>query len=399
MPDIINHGGDSGPSPWPKRAVVAVVLLLAVAVAAKHLPHHPRPPSRQPRANAAPLVPGGRSAEPAGQGPPTGISGLVMPPGDGIELPAAGNQPAWFVPATGAVSPIGGLPRDSDGYQFARAAGGWAVLAGPAATGCATCAARPTSAFFVADGARSATWVGAADALAPGAAAGSVWLLSYPPGADISTASASAQEVSARGSVLGPRITLPPDSVIVQGTVDGLLLAPALPRPGHTSDELWNPAGGPGSRRFAGVIAATPDEIAWAPPCSRLCRVEVLGLASGRLITIGLPGASSAASGAFSPDGRLLALEVSFYLSGDDGALAMQLDVAAISNGRLTAVPQTYVSSDALVGFGWPTRSDSLVAELSFTTRVQVTAWQPGASELAVADVTPARIASALVLG
>ncbi len=144
----------------------------------------------------------------------------------------------------------------------------------------------------------------------------------------------------------------------------------------------------------------TGNEIAWAPQCNQLCRVEILDLASGRQVTVSLPGASSAANAAFSPDGRLLALAASFYLSGDDGALAMQLFVASATSGRLTVVPQTYVSSDALVGFGWPTERESLVAELSFTTRVQVTSWQPGATRLAVASITPASAAfSLLVVG
>ena len=44
----------------------------------------------------------------------------------------------------------------------------------------------------------------------------------------------------------------------------------------------------------------------------------------------------------------------------------MQLDVASVASGRLTVVPGTFVSSDALAGFGWPDGSDSLVAEFNF---------------------------------
>ncbi|HXW43463.1 MAG TPA: hypothetical protein VEL03_01665 [Streptosporangiaceae bacterium] len=397
MPDIITQGGEGKPSPWPRRVVAVVVLLVAIAVVARHLPRQARGHAVRRTAVASRPAPDALPVIGAG-GPPTGISGLIMPPRDGLRLPVAGARPSWFSPATGALVPIAGLPRDSNGYQFVRAAGGWAVLANPAGQACPSCAVRPTSAFFLPDGARSAAFVGAADGVAPGAAAGSLWLVSYPPGADMSTASASAQEVSDRGAPLGRPVTLPADSVIVQGTVRGLLLAPALPRPGRVTDTLWTPAGSSGSRSFAGVIAASGSEIAWAPQCDPLCRVEVLDLASGRVVSIALPGASSAANAAFSPDGRLLALEVSFYLSGDDGALAMQLFVASATSGRLTVVPQTYVSSDALVGFGWPTGRDSLVAELSFTTRVQVTSWQPGAARLAVADVSPASVASSLLV-
>jgi hypothetical protein len=62
-------------------------------------------------------------------------------------------------------------------------------------------------------------------------------------------------------------------------------------------------------------------------------------------------------------------------------------------------VPSTWVSSDALVGFGWPNGGDSLVAELSFTTTIQVTSWRPGAADLAVAALRPGRDSASLVVG
>ena len=95
----------------------------------------------------------------------------------------------------------------------------------------------------------------------------------------------------------------------------------------------------------------------------------MLDLATGRLTTIGLAGETSAASGSFSPDGHLLGLEVSFTDGGEDGELALQLEVASPASGRLTVVPGTWVSSDALAGFGWPAASDTLIAKLTFATR------------------------------
>ena len=81
----------------------------------------------------------------------------------------------------------------------------------------------------------------------------------------------------------------------------------------------------------------------------------------------------------FSPDGSFLAVQVSFSDDSDDGELAVQLELVATASGRLTTVPQTWVSSNALIGFGWPASSESLVAELSFTTKVQLASWHPGA--------------------
>ena len=66
---------------------------------------------------------------------------------------------------------------------------------------------------------------------------------------------------------------------------------------------------------------------------------------------------------------------------------------------RLAAVPGTWVSSDALVGFGWPAGSDSLVAEFSFTTKVQLASWRPGASRLAIVVLRPQHSPASLVIG
>ena len=127
--------------------------------------------------------------------------------------------------------------------------------------------------------------------------------------------------------------------------------------------------------------------------------MQVLDLSTGRRTIVALPGVSSAASAAFSPGGDFLALEVSFYNGADEGALATQLDVASIASGRLTVVPGTWASSDALIGFGWLAGGDSRIAELSFTTKVQVTSWSPGAPRLAVTALRPGQDSDSLVLG
>jgi len=127
--------------------------------------------------------------------------------------------------------------------------------------------------------------------------------------------------------------------------------------------------------------------------------MQVLNLATGRQQTAGLPVARSVANAAFSPGGSLLAVQLSFSNDSADGAQAVQLELMSMATGRLTAVPQTWVSSTALVGFGWPASSDSLVAELSFTTKVQLASWRPGASRLAIAVLRPQRSPVSLVIG
>jgi hypothetical protein len=122
----------------------------------------------------------------------------------------------------------------------------------------------------------------------------------------------------------------------------------------------------------------------------------VLDLATGRQTSVALPSGSSAAGASFSPNGQLLALQLSYGL---DGALAMRLDVATVATGRLTEVPHATGSSDALFAFGWPADGDSLVAEFTFMPTIQLASWHPGASRLAVSVLKPGRTQASLIVG
>ncbi|HEY6492736.1 MAG TPA: hypothetical protein VIZ43_05645 [Trebonia sp.] len=399
--DILSQGGDRDPSRWPRRvAVIGTPILVAVAVIVYlTVGRHPHSPAAAPSASAAastaPVSVGLDAPGPPAE--PDGIGGPTLPWAGTLRLPVAGMQPVWFSPATGRSEAIGGLPADSSGYQFTRVDGGWAVQANSGGnTECGDCSVPPLPVWFLADGSRSVTRVGTANQVTPAATAGAVWLTSYPPTADTGTVARTAREVNLAGAPLGPPVSLPPGYVIYQATGHGLLLAPVTQQPGTQAYRLWNPAKPQASRTFDNVIAASPAEIAWTPRCAATCQVRLLDLATGRQTAVNLPAGSSAAGGAFSPTGDLLALQLS---SGDDGALAMRLDVASVTSGRLTAVPGTSVSSDALVGFGWPTSADSLVAEFIFATKVQLASWQPGASRLAVAVIHPGQDQASLVVG
>lgn len=402
MHDVLSQGGDRDPGPWPRRLAAAAVLVVLLAVViVEHLPRHrdapPRPARASITASPAPLAASPAPGQPARPG---GVIGQTLRWASSLRLPVTGVQPAWFWPARGRVEPIGGLPRDKSGYLFTRIGGGWAVQPDSAARpGCGSCAGLPLPVYVLADRAQSASRLGTADAVAPAAAAGALWLTSYPPGADMGTAAGTAQEVSVAGAPLRPQLRLPAGYAIDQAAGRGLLLAPVSPRPGMTAYKLWDPAAPHASRTFDGVIAASAGEIAWTPMCAPLCQVHMLDLATGRDTVLPLPGGSSAVNGGFSPDGNFLALQVSFGSGGDGGELAMQLEVASVATGRLTVVPGTWVSSDALAGFGWPAGSDSLVAELRFTTKVQVVSWRPGAARLAVAVVRPAQNSTSLIVG
>jgi hypothetical protein len=394
--DIISQRGNRGRGrrPWPWLVAILAVLVLATVVIVEHLPRH-QPALAQPRPAPVTLAP-----LPGPVAGAEGVSGLVMPRDASLRLPSAGQQPVWLWPATGRTQPIGGLPVDASGYRFTRVAGGWAVQAtSDARLRCGTCAGPRLPVYFLADGARSVTPAGAANEVAPGAAAGALWLTSYPAGADISTASGTAREINVATGAAAAVVTLPAGYAIDQGTDHGLLLAPAAPT-GTATYELWNP-GTPHavSRTFDGVLAASASQVAWATRCAPVCGVEVLDLATGRDTVVRLPGASSAVNAAFSPDGKFLTVQASFVNLGDDGALAMQLDVVSTASGDPAVLPVMRVSSDALVGFGWPAGGDDLVTELNFMAKLQIVAWRSGAHGLSVAVISPGPESDSLIVG
>jgi hypothetical protein len=379
------------------------VLVLVAVLIVHYLPQSRHRTARTARAAVTvtppPAVSSAVSGDAGVAAEPDGITGQILSWPGGLRLPATGERPVWFWPATGQVLPIGGLPPQRSGYQFTRAAGGWAVQANPGAqAGCGSCAGRQRAVYFLADSGRSATRAGLADAVAPGVP-GTLWLTSYPPDAAPRTAAGVAREVSIAGRQLGPQFRLPAGYLIEQGTSRGLLLVPMASRAGTIADRLWDPAAPQASRTFDGVIAASATQIAWSPSCVARCRVQVLNLATGRRAAAELPAASSVANAAFSPDGSSLVIQVSFSDNTANGARAVQLERVSLASGRLTTVPQTWVSSDALIGFGWPASSDNLVAEFSFTTKVQLASWHPGASRLAIAVLRPQHSPASLVIG
>jgi hypothetical protein len=135
VPDILSQGGGREPGPWPRRVESAAVLVLAAVVIIQHLPRSRNGVARPAPAAAtvtAPAAASGAAVPAAGLAAvPDGITGPALSWPGGLRLPAAGQRPAWFWPGTGQAVRIGGLPPQRSGYQFIRAAGGWAVQAGP----------------------------------------------------------------------------------------------------------------------------------------------------------------------------------------------------------------------------------------------------------------------------
>ena len=397
MSDILSQGGDRDPRPWRRWAGSIAVLVLVTLVIVQHLPRHRHEVARSRAAAAShtsvPAVPLS-----LGRPGPGGVSGMAMSRDGSLRLPVTGPRPAWFWPATGREKPIGGLPRHQSGYQFTRVSGGWAVQANPGShLRCGTCAGPRAAVYFLAGGAQSATLVGTADEVAPGASARSLWLTSYPPGADMTSTASTAQEVSITGAPAGFPLRLPARYVIDQATDRGLLLAPVV-QPGTAAYRLWNPAGARASRSFERVMAASAGR---SPGPRRAARSATCGCCTwpqASRPSLPCPGQVRPSTARSAPTGSSSPSRSSSSSAGDEGALAMQLDVASLASSRPAVVPGTSVSSDALVSFGWSSRGDDLVAELSFIAKVQVVSWHPGARQLAVAVINPGPQCGSLIL-
>jgi hypothetical protein len=184
VPDILSQGGGRESGPWPRRVAAVAVLVLVAALIVHYLPRSRHGTARPVRAavTVAPLPSAVSNAVSGDTGvaEPNGITDQVLSWPGGLRLPATGEQPVWFWPATGQVMLIGGLPPQQSGYQFIRAAGGWAVQADPGAqAACGSCAGPRRAVYFLVDRGRSATRAGLADAVAPGVS-GTLWLTSYP---------------------------------------------------------------------------------------------------------------------------------------------------------------------------------------------------------------------------
>jgi hypothetical protein len=205
-----------------------------------------------------------------------------------------------------------------------------------------------------------------------------VWLVSYHAGAFMPAAAGTAQEFSVSGAALGPRRRLPRGYLIDQGTAAGLLLVPELARADVVRYQLWQPGTRRVSRSFPNVIAVSPGEIAWMPACTARCTVHVLNLDGGPGRVIPLPGRSRAYQGAFSPDGRLLALQVTARIGAGGRVTATRLAVAVVASGKLTAIPGTTIGAGIGVELGWQPGSGRLVADAALQDGWQVAVWRPG---------------------
>jgi len=351
-----------------------VVLALAGGVAALRGTSHPRPPSAHHSTSSPKQL-------------PAKMTGLPMPAGTNLRLlletatKTGLGQAAWYSTATRQREPIAHLPAAN--YDFNRVGGGWSVITSRQSSPCAAyqCAGPPRQVYFIGDGSRTATRIGAGFWVLASGRDGAVWLVSYPRSTDnIRTTPARIQLVSTTGQPLSPRYRLPAAYLVVGGGVGNyLLLTPVRSRPPYAS-ELWDPRTGQVVRRVDNPFAAGPGQIAWSPGC-RGCHAQVLNVSTGKSVAIPIHGGQL--SGFFSDDGRLLAMQP---VNGDG-----PLSVFDTQTRALNVIPGTALRFSEAESFSWQNGGHRLIVLAepgnSFSDTAQLGYWDPGDTRLRVATI------------
>ena len=388
MEDILSQGGDREPSRWPRRLAVIGAAVLAAVASIVYLSLGP--PALSRRRSPAPVPPPPRPNR-------TGSPDLpcLGPAACGFrsrERSRPGSRPPRAVPRRSAAC----RPTAPATSSPAPAGAGWCRPVRRRA-GMRRLRVPSLPVWFLADGARSATRVGTANQVTPAATAGRRVADQLPAGrrsghrrADGAGGQPGRRAAGTAGQAPGRVRDLP-------GNRPRPAARAGQPAAGTPAYKLWNPADQKANRTFDGVIAASPAEIAWTPPCAATCRVQLLDLATGRQAVIELPAGSFAAGAAFSPSGGHLALQV---MSDEGGGPSTRLEVA--SDGQRPADGRCLEPRSAAtpwsISAGRPV-GDTLVAEFVFPGKVQLASWHPGATGPAVAVIRPGQDQASLVVG
>jgi hypothetical protein len=326
--------------------------------------------------------PATRPHHPTQQHLPTKLRGLPMPAGTDIQvLISDSSGAAWYSTATRNTEQIGGLPPSQGGYQFGRLYGGWWAESTTRSSPCPAnqCAGQPNQFYFIADGARTATRIGAGDAQDGVVASnrpGAVWLATYPSATASLAGSATVQLVSTAGRALSPRYRLPADYALGVGGGSDLLL---VNNANQNLAILWDPRTGRVLRHFDNVIGSSFDQIAWSAGCPS-CRVQILNVSTGQTATTPIPGGDPASLNVdFSDDGRLLAVQLP----------SRELAVYDTDTKTLTPIPGTALSSAESLQFNWQHGGYRLIITAGPNNQppLQLAYWQPGQARLKVATV------------
>jgi hypothetical protein len=383
---------------------VALLAALVVVVGRLDAPGRPRrvsapspasttatPPTSPPTAATTvrlPTPPRLRGVPLAG----TGVAALLIPE------PSPSAVPGLFALDSGQFTPIGGLPDGGCYLNPTRLPHGWALgwqASQPAGQGCPETATR-TQFYLLGDGAGSARRLPVtADQLLTSDTDSRLWLVTnlHPPDPNMGQVPPQAvQQVDVSGHPHTPRYRVPDGYVAWQAMASGsLLVTLAEQGPADTSlFALWNPRSGRVLRRYDRVLAATGTTIAWgAAGCGpQRCSVHLSDLASGTDTQVGAPRGAWPNTGAFSPDGRYLAVvfNADVDASASGGPTQARVGVVDTATRRLRAVPGAVMSGgDFGFGVSWsPDGAWLLLSAPADQHTDQLAAWRPGATVLHV---------------
>jgi hypothetical protein len=319
----------------------------------------------------------------------TGLAALLVPD----PSPSAVARLFWL--DRGRLTPIGGLPHGGCYLPPTRLRHGWVLgrqAYKPAGQRCYELSV-PTRFYLLADGARSATRLPmTADWVIADGDDTQLWLitvLGQPDPTSNQPPPQAIQQVDLTGRPHSARYRVPAGYAAWQGVGGGLVLLIRTGQgPADTSRfALWNPGSGRMLRRFDRVLAASGTTIAWvATACGpKPCPVHLSDLGAGTDIQVAVPQRARANSGAFSPDGRYVAVVFSGVAAAGTVPQA-RVGVIDVTARRLLAVPGAVMGGRDV---GWAVTWSPDGAWLLLSARVgplteQLAAWRPGDTVLHV---------------
>jgi hypothetical protein len=318
----------------------------------------------------------------------TGLVALLVPD------PSASAVPGLFWLDRGRLTPIRGLPHGGCYLPPTRLPHGWVLgrqAYKPTGQRCRQLSLA-TEFYLLADSATRATRLPVtADWVIADGDDTRLWLIRFlgqPDPTNNQPPPQAIQQVDRTGHPHTPRYLVGGGYAAWQGVGGGLqLLIRTGPGPADTSQfALWHPQSGRMLRRYDRVLAASGSTIAWvAAACGpKPCLVHLSDLAAGTDRQVAVPWRARANHGAFSPDGRYVAV----VFGGGDGAgtgTSARVGVIDVAARRLLAVPGAVMGGGVGLAVSWSADGAWLLvsAPLGPLTE-QLAAWRPGDTVLHV---------------
>ncbi len=343
----------------PGRRWGLPVLGVAVLLLFGYVGTHRQPVEGRPR-TVAPTP-----EEPIGDGLPrvTGPRGIGPA---GLRLLVSGPNPQVVDAHSGRSSPVPGLRLGRDEGALVQVVPGALVVSVGSAS-----SVRPKSSLLVPGG--RPVPLGDDVRVVPARRGGDLIVSSYGPGGTSVVVTGRTGRI--RADWVQPGLVTP-----LVDTAAGLLVARSAVAGSAAVDLLLvDPATGVRRRALATkrtVVAVGPTAVAHVPAaCARACRLTVTRLAGGRSRDYPTPDAGLPSRGAFSPDGRWLALGVpGQYLNGRLAVRPGFTAVLDLATGTVQQVGGVETSAERTADLSWWGR-DHLVLGVWRDDRASVALW------------------------